>query len=50
MVVPFTQGKNRKMLLLLAVAGGLMLNRQTGDGRADRVHVLAIAVAHYETT
>lgn len=38
------------MLLLLAVAGGLMLNRQTGDGRVDRVHLLAIAVTHYETT
>lgn len=49
-MVPFTQGKNRKMLLLLAVAGGLMLNRQTGDGRVGRMHVLAIAVTHYETT
>lgn len=54
MVVPFTQVKNRKMLLsklyLLAVAGGLMLNRQTRDGRVDRVHVLAIAMTDYETT
>lgn len=54
MVVPFTQFKNRKMLLsklyLLAVAGGLTLNRQTRDGRIDRVHVLAIAVTDYETT
>lgn len=54
MVVPLTQVKNRKILLsklyLLAVAGGLMHNRQTRDGRVDRVHVLAIAMTDYETT
>lgn len=54
MVVSFMQVKNRKTLLsklyLLAVAGGLMLNRQTRDGRADRIHVLAIAMTDYETT
>lgn len=41
MVVPFTQVKNREILLsklyLLAIAGGLMFNRQTRDGRVDRI-------------